>query len=95
MAIEEFLPLVGEWMLADCDPEPVKIRLLSATPLADHFKGDRPPFVLTFFSPPHAQLLEGGYVLRCGQFGPDIVYISSLIPPHGGEAGFYYQAVFN
>jgi hypothetical protein len=95
MTIEEFEPLVGEWMLADCDPEPVKIKLIEAKPLADHFQGGRPPFILTFFTPAHAQLIDGGYVLRCGQFGPDVVHISSLIPPQTAEEGFYYQAVFN
>lgn len=95
MTIDEFEPLVGEWMLADCDPEPVKIRLMEASLLGAHQGVARPPFILIFHSPPHVHLLDGGYVLRCGQFGPDVVHISSLATPAGADPGFYYQAVFN
>ena len=95
MTIEEFLPLVGEWMLADCDPEPVKIKLVEAAPLKPNDLVTRPPFILTFHSGPDVQLLDGNYALRCGQFGPDLVFISSLMRPANSDAGFYYQAVFN
>lgn len=95
MTIDEFAPLVGEWLLADAEPEPVKIRLIEAKLLQPNAIAVRPPFILIFYTPPQCQLLDGGYVLRCGQFGPDIVYISSLIAPPGAEQGFYYQAVFN
>lgn len=95
MTIDEFIPLVGEWMLADAEPEPVKIRLIDAKPLKPNEIALRPPFILTFYSTPQCQLLDGSYVLRCGQFGPDIVHISSLIAPQNAEQGFYYQAIFN
>jgi hypothetical protein len=95
MTIDEFEPLVGEWMLADCEPDTVKIRLIDAKPLKHHDGLDRPPFILTFYTPPQVQLIDGGYVIRCGQFGPDIIHISSLIAPHGADEGYYYQAVFN
>jgi hypothetical protein len=95
MTIEEFLPLVGEWMLADCAPEPVKIKLIEAAPLKPNDLAPRPPFILTFYSGPDAHLLDGSYALRCGQFGPDLVFISSLMRPANADEGFYYQAVFN
>ena len=95
MTIDEFEPLVGEWMLADCVPEPVKIRLIEATPLKDQERTERPPFILIFFTPPHIQLIDGAYAMRCGAFGPDIVSILSMTPPPNADDGFYYQAVFN
>lgn len=95
MTIDEFEPLVGQWMTADCNPEPVKIKLIEASPLRHNEALDRPPFMLIFHSAPEVQLLDGGYVLRCGQFGPDIVHISSMIAPFKAEPGFYYQAIFN
>lgn len=95
MTLDEFSGLVGEWFLADCEPEPVKIRLLEATASRPNDMASRPPFVLVFYTPPTARLLDGGYVLRCGQFGPDLVHINSLMPPANAEPGFYYQAIFN
>lgn len=95
MTIDEFEPLVGEWMLADCEPEPVKIKLIEASLSSTRMPMERPPFVLVFHTPPHVHLMDGGYVVRCGDFGPDIIHISSLLPPHRAEPGFYYQAVFN
>ncbi len=95
MVIEEFLPLVGSHFLADCDPEPVKIKLIEATPLRPNPVVARPPFILVFHTAPDVRLLEGSYVLRCGQFGPDLVYLSSMIAPPNSDKGYYYQAVFN
>ena len=95
MTIDEFEPLVGQWLLADCEPETVKIKLIDAKLLKPNEMAERPPFILVFHTPPHVQLLDGGYVMRCGQFGPDIIYMSSLLRPAGAEEGFYYQAVFN
>lgn len=95
MTIDEFEPLVGEWLLADCVPDSVKIKLIEATPLKQQPGIDRPPFILIFFTPPHIHLIDGGYVLRCGEFGPDIVHILSMTPPPNADDGFYYQAVFN
>lgn len=95
MTLDEFEPLVGQWMLADCDPETVKIKLVEAKPLKPNEIAERPPFILVFHTPPHIHLLDGGYVMRCGQFGPDIIHISSLIQPAKSDEGFYYQAIFN
>lgn len=95
MVIEEFTPLVGEYFLANCDPEPVKIRLVEASPLRPNDLAPRPPFILIFHSPPEAQLLDGTYVMKCGAFGPDMISMSNVTPPQENEPGYYYQAVFN
>jgi hypothetical protein len=95
MVLEEFLPLVGKQFVANCDPVEVEITLIDASPLKDHGVTDRPPFILVFRTPPEAMLTDGSYVLRCGEWGPDLISIGSLIAPARTEPGYYYQAVFN
>ena len=95
MVIEEFLPLVGQMFDLHTDPAPIGIRLVDARPLVNHAQLQRPPFILVFHSSPQAMLVPGGYVMKCGTFGPDIIHIHDMTPPPGAEAGFYYQAVFN
>ena len=95
MVLEEFMPYVGKWFLADCDPQPVEIRLTQASPSRVLDASERPPFHLTFFTGPETLLQDGIYALRCESFGPDLVHISSLIAPPQAEAGYYYQAIFN
>jgi hypothetical protein len=95
MVLQEFLPLVGKRFVANCDPAEVEITLFDASPLKDHGIADRPPFLLIFHTPPEIRLLDGTYVLKCGKWGPDMVSMSSLIPPANSPPGFYYQAVFN
>ena len=95
MVLEEFLPLVGQWFLADCEPEPVKLKLVEAAPYRPNSVDPRPPFALLFYTGPDARLLEGTYTLRCGAFGPDLIHLGDMLPPRGAEAGFYYQAHFN
>ncbi|WP_010185614.1 DUF6916 family protein [Sphingomonas sp. PAMC 26605] len=95
IGIDEFLPLVGKQLNADCDPRPVALELVSATPLVNHAKLDRPPFILILRSEPSALLTSASYVLRAKGFGPDVVDIIQIARPAKGEAGHYYQAVFN
>lgn len=95
MVLEEFLPLVGSWLLADCEPELVKIKLIEASPFRPNSTMPRPPFILVFYTGPDTRLLEGTYTLRSGEFGPDLVYLSDMLPPIGADAGYYYQANFN
>lgn len=95
IGIDEFLPLVGKRMSADCDPRPVDLELVSATPLVNHAKLDRAPFMLILRSDPSAVLTSSSYVLRGKGFGPDVVDIIQIARPAKGEAGHYYQAVFN
>ena len=95
MVLEEFLPLVGAWFLAECDPEPIKIKLIEAAPFRSNSVDPRPPFILVFHTGPAARLLEGSYALRSGEFGPDLVYLADMLPPIGAEPGYYYQANFN
>lgn len=95
MVLEEFMPLVDKWFLADCVPQPVEIQLVGASPGRVHDASARPPFALTFFTSPETLLQDGIYALRCESFGPDLVHISSLVAPLAGEPGYYYQAIFN
>ncbi len=95
MVLEEFTPLVGNWFLADCAPQAVEIRLVGAAAGRVHDTSTRPSFSLTFYTGPETLLQDGIYRLRCGSFGPDLIHISSLVAPQGGEPGYYYQAIFN
>lgn len=91
----EFTPLVGGAFMADCDPRAVTLQLVEASPLVNHAKLDRPPFILTFRSAPDAMLTSGSYVLRGDGFGPDLIDLGQIARPISGEPGHYYQAVFN
>lgn len=91
----EFMPLVGHSLMADCDPQAVALQLIEASPLINHAKLDRPPFILIFRSAPDAMLMPGRYVLRGGGFGPDLVDIARIACPLSAEPGHYYQSVFN
>ncbi len=93
--LAEFVPLVGSVLMADCDPRPVALHLVEATPLANHARLDRLPFILIFRSAPEAMLTPGAYVLRGEGFGPDRIDIGQIPRPLSGEPGQYYQAVFN
>lgn len=95
MTLEEFTPLVGSTFIAECDPAPVGIELIEASPLRNRAGLERPPFVLVFRSTAAVKLIEGGYVLRCGAWGPGLIHIVPAQPPLGGEAGNYYSALFN
>lgn len=91
----EFTPLVGGAFMADCDPQAVALQLMEASPLVNHARLDRPPFILTFRSAPEAMLMSGTYVLRGVGFGPDLIDLGQIARPLSGEPGHYYQAVFN
>ena len=91
----EFTPLVGGTFMADCDPQAVTLRLVKASPLINHARLDRPPFILTFRSAPETMLVSGTYVLRGDGFGPDRIDLGQIARPLSGEPGHYYQAVFN
>lgn len=95
IGIEEFTPLVGETLQVECDPSPVELHLVSATPLVNHAKLDRPPFLLILRSAPAAWLVDGGYVVRGKGFGPDQIHIQQIVAPADSPPGRYYQAVFN
>ncbi len=95
IAIEEFLPLVGSALQAECEPRSATLELVSATPLVNHAKLDRAPFILILRSAPEAILVSGSYVLRGTGFGPDVIDIIQIARPAAAAAGNYYQAVFN
>lgn len=95
MVMEEFTPLVGKTFVADCEPRPVQLVLVSASPMKQGAPEFRPPFLLIFRSDPMAALIDGGYTMRCGDWGPDAIQIQPVSPPPGKEAGNYYQAIFN
>lgn len=95
MVLEEFTPLVGRAFTADCEPRSVDLELVEASALRPNALSARPPFILVFRSGVDAMLADGGYILRCGGWGPDIIYLLSLTPPADAPPGFYYQAVFN
>ena len=94
IAIDEFAPMVGHSFLADCDPRVAELVLVAVHP-HDRQIIPRVSFTLVFQSASEIQLLTGMYRLRCGNFGPDIVYIEPMIPPREAPQGNYYQAVFN
>lgn len=91
----ELTPLVGSTLMAECEPRAVPLELLEATPLTNHARLDRPPFILIFRSPPDAQLVAGTYVMSGKGFGPDLIDIAQVVTPNTAAPGHYYQAVFN
>ena len=95
MILEEFVPLVGTALLVDCQPDAARLTLVSAKPLPATAQADRPPFSLMFRSEPDVLLVDGSYVMRGDAFGPDRIFISSLVAPSQSPPGYYYQAVFN
>jgi hypothetical protein len=95
MTLDEFVPLVDHDFTADCDPQPVKLRLVEASPLRPSAASLRPPFILVFRSAPEALLVAGAYKMKAPGFGPDLIFISDMTPPPQAEAGYYYQAIFN
>lgn len=95
--LHEFAPMVGQVLIADCQPRPAELVLVEAKP-SKHQNTviDRRPFTLIFRSKPEVQLVEAAYILRCGEFGPEIVHLIPIGPHAGnGVPGNYYQAVFN
>ena len=95
MAIDEFMPMVGQTLLANCNPQPVEIKLVEAAPLPNLAKLERHPFILIFHTPPEIQLLAGVYAMKCGEWGPDLIYIEEMVAPDLKQPGHFYQAVFN
>lgn len=93
--LAELTPLVGQTLTAECDPGPVPLELVEASPLVNHARLDRPPFILIFRSAPEAQLISGTYIMRGKGFGPDLIDIARTVTPNTAAPGHYYQAVFN
>jgi hypothetical protein len=93
--LDEFTPLVGQQLLADCNPKVATLTLVEATPLRQPDFGNRMPFILIFRSEPDVLLLAGSYAMRCNGFGPESIYIAQMAQPPEGQLGHYYQAVFN
>lgn len=95
--LHEFVPMVGQVLLADCKPKPAELVLVSATPLKHQATFiERLPFILILRSKPEVQLVEASYLLRCGEWGPELVHIIPIARPMDSDvAGLYYQAVFN
>jgi hypothetical protein len=82
-------------VLADCEPRPVELTLMEASPSRFGGQPGRPAFSLIFRSAPAALLIAGSYAMRADNFGPALVYISEIGPPAGSPPGHYYQAIFN
>jgi hypothetical protein len=95
MTLDEFAPMVGQTLLADCEPKPVEIQLASADPLPSRGPVERPPFILVFRTPPEVVLAAGIYAMKCGEWGPDLIYIEQTASPDRKDKGHFYQAVFN
>jgi hypothetical protein len=95
MWLEEFVPLVGKEIIADCSPAKIALTLVEAVPIRHPGVTDRPPFSLMFRSAPDALLVSGIYRLQCEAFGPDLVHLSPILAPPGAQPGYYYEAVFN
>jgi len=95
MTLDEFTPMVGQTLLADCNPQPVELKLVEAAPLPNHAKIERHPFILVFRTPYEIQLIAGIYAMKCGEWGPDLIYIEEMVPPDPKDNGHFYQAVFN
>ena len=95
MQIEEFTPLVGRTLVADCDPRAAELTLVEASPLRHGIEGNRPPFILIFRSSPDVLLVAGSYTIRAEEFDPAIIEIAQISPPPASSEGHYYQAIFN
>ena len=95
MTIDEFLPMLGRNVLADCSPQPVELKLVEVRPLPNHARIDRPPFILIFRTPPEVMLVMGTYAMKCGEWGPDLIYIEPVAAPDIKDKGHFYQAIFN
>lgn len=95
MFLDEFTPMVGQTLLADCNPKPVELKLVEAAALPNLGKVERHPFILIFRSPPEILLVAGIYAMRCGEWGPDLIYIEQTMSPDPQDNGHFYQAVFN
>jgi hypothetical protein len=95
IGIEEFLPLVGRMFDVDCTPGTVAIKLIGATPGRPSGIPDHLPFTLIFHSTPDTLLVDGMYTMKCGSFGPDIIFVNAIAAPFRAEPGYYYQAAFN
>lgn len=93
--IDAFLPLIGQNFDVNCDPKTVQIKLIEARPGRQRGFDDRPPFTLIFHSSPQILLVDAIYVMKSQNFGPDAIFLSSLLQPPGSEPGYYYQATFN
>ena len=95
IALAEFMPMVGQTLLADCNPKPVELKLVEAKPLPNLAQIERHPFILLFRSPPEILLVAGIYAMKCGEWGPDLIYIEKTMSPDPKDDGHFYQAVFN
>jgi hypothetical protein len=95
MTLEEFSPLVGLTLEADCAPRAVPMVLIEASPSRHPGLDDRRPFTLIFRSAPNAFLVAGTYAMRRNGFGPALINIAPIAPTPGAAPGRYYQAVFN
>jgi hypothetical protein len=95
MFLHEFAPMVGQFLLADCDPNPVELKLTEARPLPNRAQIERPPFLLMFRTAPQIVLVAGLYAMKCGEWGPDLIYIEQTFSPDPKDDGNFYQAVFN
>lgn len=87
--------MVGQMLVADCSPTPVEIKLVSAKPMPNLSGVERHPFLLMFRTPPEVLLLTGIYAMKCGEWGPDLVYIEETMSPDPKDDGHFYQATFN
>jgi hypothetical protein len=95
MYLDEFRPLVGQTLLADCNPAPVELVLTEARPVPNYAKLDRHPFILIFRTPPQIVLVAGAYALKCGDWGPALIHIEQIASPDLKDNGHFYQAIFN
>lgn len=95
MTLDEFKPMVGQSLLADCNPQPVELKLVSAEPLPHLAPIERAPFILIFRTPAEVVLITGTYAMKCGEWGPDLIYIERMVSPDPKDNGCFYQAVFN
>lgn len=95
LVLADFTTHVGQQFEANCDPKPVGIRLVSATPLTNSAGAARDPFILIFHTPPETMLVAGAYDLERSGFARAQVQIHEMLPPQDAQPGYYYQAVFN
>ncbi len=50
--LHEFAPMVGQVLLADCQPRPAELTLVEASPINQRAVTERLPFILVFRSKP-------------------------------------------
>jgi hypothetical protein len=90
LALDDFLPCLGQSFTTAADGQALALSLAQATPLPGGATGARQGFVLVFEGP--ALLSQGLHALHHPAVGPLDIF---LVPVGNCPLGLQYEAVFN